>query len=137
MSGEVQKFEWFSFFCTKLFEKRGHYSRGDIIQGRTLFKEIRYLFGIGIWIWAANYLGFISLRVAVVRALLQTKSNNVLSTGFLSILANAVLVLNKGDFWTLARVSVPTSNKLVVVVLLLLLGNVHTFKYVAICKQLQ
>ena len=32
----------FLFLCTKLFQKRGHYSRGDIIQGRTLFKEIRY-----------------------------------------------------------------------------------------------
>merc|ERR1712051_1103888 len=31
------------FLCTKLFQKRGHYSRGDIIQGRTLIKEIRYL----------------------------------------------------------------------------------------------
>jgi hypothetical protein len=29
------------FLCTKLFQKRGHYSRGDIIQGGTLFKEIR------------------------------------------------------------------------------------------------
>jgi hypothetical protein len=26
-----------------LFQKRGHYSRGDIIQGRTLFKEIWYV----------------------------------------------------------------------------------------------
>ena len=26
------------YVCTKLFQKRGHYSRGDIIQGRTLFK---------------------------------------------------------------------------------------------------
>ena len=31
------------FLCTKLFEKRGHYSRGDIIQRGTLFKEIRYI----------------------------------------------------------------------------------------------
>ena len=31
------------FLCTKLFQKRGHYSRGDIIQERALFKEIRYL----------------------------------------------------------------------------------------------
>ena len=31
------------FLCTKLFQKRGQYSRGDIIQGRTLIKEIRYL----------------------------------------------------------------------------------------------
>ena len=30
------------FLCTKLFQKKGHYSRGDIIQGRTLFQEIRY-----------------------------------------------------------------------------------------------
>ena len=29
------------FLCTKLFQKRGYYSRGDIIQGRTLIKEIR------------------------------------------------------------------------------------------------
>ena len=29
------------FLCTKLFQKRGHYSKGDIIQGGTLFKEIR------------------------------------------------------------------------------------------------
>ena len=27
--------------CTKLFQKRGHYSRGYIIQGGTLFKKIR------------------------------------------------------------------------------------------------
>ena len=32
------------FLCTKLFQKRGHYSKGDIIQGGTLFKEIRYVF---------------------------------------------------------------------------------------------
>ena len=32
------------FLCTKLFQKRGYYSRGDIIQGRTLIKEIRYLY---------------------------------------------------------------------------------------------
>ena len=32
------------FLCTKLFQKRGHYSRGDIIQGGALFKEIRYVF---------------------------------------------------------------------------------------------
>ena len=32
------------FLCTKLLQKRGHYSRGDIIQGRTLFKEIRINF---------------------------------------------------------------------------------------------
>ena len=25
--------------CTNLFQERGHYSRGDIIQERTLFKE--------------------------------------------------------------------------------------------------
>ena len=25
------------------FQKRGHYSRGDIIQEGTLFKEIRYI----------------------------------------------------------------------------------------------
>ena len=31
------------FLCTKLFQKRGHYSRGDIIQGRILIKEIRYV----------------------------------------------------------------------------------------------
>ena len=31
------------FLCTKGFQKRGHYSRGDIIQGRTLFKEMRQL----------------------------------------------------------------------------------------------
>ena len=31
------------FLCTKLLQKRRHYSRGDIIQGRILFKEIRYL----------------------------------------------------------------------------------------------
>ena len=31
------------FLCTKLFQKRGHYSRGDIIQVGTLFKEIWYL----------------------------------------------------------------------------------------------
>ena len=31
------------FLCTNLFQKRGHYSRGDIIQGRTLIKEIRYV----------------------------------------------------------------------------------------------
>ena len=40
------------------------------------------------------------------------------------------------DFWPLAHVSGPTSNKLVVVVVLLLLGNVHTFKYGVIWKQL-
>ena len=32
------------FLCTKLFQKKGHYSRGDIIQGGTLFEEIRYVF---------------------------------------------------------------------------------------------
>ena len=32
------------FLCTMLFQKKGHYSRGDIIQGRTLFKKIRYIF---------------------------------------------------------------------------------------------
>ena len=32
----------FLFLCTKLFQKREHYSRGDIIQGRILFKEIWY-----------------------------------------------------------------------------------------------
>ena len=26
------------FLCTKLFQKRGHYSRGDIIEGGTLLK---------------------------------------------------------------------------------------------------
>ena len=31
------------FLCTKPFQKRGHCSCGDIIQGRTLYKEIRYL----------------------------------------------------------------------------------------------
>jgi hypothetical protein len=31
------------FLCTKLFQKRGHYSRGDNIPGRKLFIEIRYL----------------------------------------------------------------------------------------------
>ena len=31
------------FLCTKLFQKRGNYSRGDIIRGRTIFKEIRYM----------------------------------------------------------------------------------------------
>ena len=34
------------FLFTNLFQKRGLYSRGDIIQGRTLFKEIRYMFNI-------------------------------------------------------------------------------------------
>ena len=29
---------------TKLFQKRGHYSRGDNIRGRTLIKKIRYIF---------------------------------------------------------------------------------------------
>ena len=32
------------FLCTTLFQKRGHYSRGDIIQGRTIFKVIQYLY---------------------------------------------------------------------------------------------
>ena len=32
----------FLFLCTKLFQKRGLYSREDIIQRGTLFKEIRY-----------------------------------------------------------------------------------------------
>ena len=31
------------YVCTKLFQNGGNYSRGDIIQGRTLFKEIRYV----------------------------------------------------------------------------------------------
>jgi hypothetical protein len=26
------------FLCNKLFQKRGHYSRGDIMQGNTVFK---------------------------------------------------------------------------------------------------
>ena len=30
------------FLCTKLFQKRGHYSRGDIIQVGTLLKAIWY-----------------------------------------------------------------------------------------------
>ena len=38
------------FLCTKVFQKRGHYSRGDIIQGRTLFKEGHYLRKYGMWI---------------------------------------------------------------------------------------
>ena len=34
----------FHFYVhTKLFQTREHYSRGDIIQGRTLFKEIWYV----------------------------------------------------------------------------------------------
>ena len=33
----------FYVLTTKCFQKRGHYSRGDIIQGRSLFKEIRYI----------------------------------------------------------------------------------------------
>ena len=28
----------FLFLCTKLFQKRGHYSRGDIIQGGDIFQ---------------------------------------------------------------------------------------------------
>ena len=31
------------FFMSKLFPKMGYYSRGDIIQERTFFKEIGYL----------------------------------------------------------------------------------------------
>ena len=31
------------FLCTNLFQKRGHYSRGDIIQGGILYKEMRYI----------------------------------------------------------------------------------------------
>jgi hypothetical protein len=31
----------FYVHTTKLFQERGHYSRGDINQERTLFKEIR------------------------------------------------------------------------------------------------
>ena len=31
-----------TFLCTKLFQKRGHYSRRDIIQGKALFKEMWY-----------------------------------------------------------------------------------------------
>ena len=31
------------YVCTKLFQNGGNYSRGDIIQGRILFKEIRYV----------------------------------------------------------------------------------------------
>jgi hypothetical protein len=27
------------FLCTKLFQKRGHYLRGDIIQGRKLLRK--------------------------------------------------------------------------------------------------
>ena len=37
------------FLCTKLFKKRGHYSRGDIIQRGTLFKEIRYVQQFSAW----------------------------------------------------------------------------------------
>ena len=33
----------FLFYVLSFFKKEGHYSRGDIIQGRTLFKEIRYV----------------------------------------------------------------------------------------------
>ena len=33
----------FLFYVVSFFQKRGHYLRGDIIQGGTLFKEIRYL----------------------------------------------------------------------------------------------
>jgi hypothetical protein len=33
----------FLFYVLSFFKKRGHYSRGDIIQGGPLFKEIRYM----------------------------------------------------------------------------------------------
>ena len=36
------------YVCTKIFQKSGHCSRGDIIQGRTLFKVIRYIF-LSFW----------------------------------------------------------------------------------------
>ena len=32
----------FLFYVLSFCQKRGHYSRGDIIKGRTLIKEIRY-----------------------------------------------------------------------------------------------
>ena len=32
-----------TFLCTNLFQNRGHYSSKDIIEGRTLCKEIRYI----------------------------------------------------------------------------------------------
>ena len=32
----------FLFYVLSFFQKKGHYSRGGIIQRRTLFKEIRY-----------------------------------------------------------------------------------------------
>ena len=52
MSGDINKTNnfksakiWimFLFYVLSFFQKRGHYSRGDLIQGRTLFKEILYL----------------------------------------------------------------------------------------------
>ena len=42
---KVHKIELCSFLCTKLFQKRGHYSRGEIIQGGTLFKGGHYSSG--------------------------------------------------------------------------------------------
>ena len=34
----------FLLYVLSFYKKRGHYSRGDIIQGRTLFKEIQYFY---------------------------------------------------------------------------------------------
>ena len=46
-------------YILSFFKKRKHYSRGDIIQGGTLFKEIRYI--VFILLLGATW-GFLHLK---------------------------------------------------------------------------
>ena len=67
------------FLCTKLFQKRGHYSRGDIIQGRTLFKEIWYSKFQDFIIGRKNGVGSSALKGAVNTKVVKSRVEHLKS----------------------------------------------------------
>ena len=71
-----------------LFQKRGHYSRGDIIQGGTLFKEIRY---------AEIFVDVFSKNISLI--IQEVSLQDFHSVAFLTICEGLKYVTNL-NFWT-------------------------------------
>ena len=70
---QFQKFKHLNSFpilCTEFVKKWGNYSRGDIIQGRILIKEIQYVFTCSFLIFGESIflasLQIISLKMTVL-----------------------------------------------------------------------
>ena len=71
---------WYSGSLVHIF----HYSTIVSTKTKPLYPHPKYLFGIGIWIWAENKWGF-SLRVSAVRVEINILDNHTHSHAFLTL----------------------------------------------------